>query len=446
MKDNYYIISRDGQIQGVAAYLAAGAGSESFRLFVRREALRDNVSRGAEGKPAYLSVAHNLGFDWEPNADLGIARYDYRAGLMRRLVEGYARSLVHNIGMPVYEVNGSNLFNLRHPIVEAYAHLYGDRLYRIPSGDHELVMSYDASYPQFGLAAAHPQSVKNLPYAHFSIADCYRAELSGECMLLYRQRRFYMPDLHPYFSDVDQAFAYLPALQNQILASGRELRRDYHVVIEVASQAFWKRYADQIRGVARELDRDVLVAVLNDAQPRYWILNIDYKIMDSLGQAREIACIQIDVANAHRLGIKLIDAQGKIGHPVIIHSAIPGGIERYLYAALDDFPHHLPLWLYPIGIRLIPVSDNYVDLCLKLSAKLRNNPVRLEIDDRNLMVAKKIRSAHESVIPYAVVIGEREANGAVPALDQAVEAIVASASGKPYIPREWPLLVSQQIR
>ncbi|MDB5178879.1 MAG: hypothetical protein JWN01_822 [Patescibacteria group bacterium] len=445
MKDNYYVIKKNGQIIDAQAYVKAGEGSDDFRLFVKREALRHEVNRGAEGKPDYLAIAKKFGFGWEPNADIGIAQYDFKANLMRRLVQDYARMLVHRVGLPVYEVNGSNIFNLDHPVVAAYARLYGDRLYRFKSGANEVVMSYDASYPQFNLAQQHALSYRNLPFAHFSISDCYRHEQRGECMLLYRQRRFYMPDIHPYFRDVAQAFEWFPKFQEQILASGRELGREYEVAIEVSSPAHWERYRAEILQVAAGLDRDVLVGVINDHEDRYWIINVDYKIIDALGQSREIACVQIDIGNAPRLGIQYIDEAGESRHPVIIHSAIPGGIERYLYMALDGFPGSLPLWLHPVQIRLIPVSDQHIALCQELSARLAGRPVRLEIDDRNDSVGKKLKQAREDLVPHAIVIGEKEAAGS-PELEEAVQKILAASAGKPFIPREWPELLSRQIR
>jgi threonyl-tRNA synthetase len=445
MKDGYYIIKQNGQIIDPKIYLEAGEGSASFRLFIRREALHADVNRGSDGKPAYLLIAKKHGFSWEPNADSGIAQYDFKANLMRRLVQDYARQLVHSIGLPIYEVNGSNLFNLSHPVVSAYAHLYGDRLYQFKSGSNDLVMSYDASYPQFNLAKSHSLSYKNLPFAHFSIADCYRSEQSGECMLLYRQRRFYMPDVHPYFRNVAEAFAWFPRMQAQIVSSGNAINRDYEVAIEVSSPEYWERYRKEILAAAASLGRDVLVGVLNDGVDRYWIINVDYKIIDALGQSREIACIQIDVGNAPRLGINYVDEAGCNQHPVIIHSAIPGGIERYLYAALDDFPNHFPLWLSPVQLRLIPVSDQYIELCQQLSADLADKPVRLEIDDRNESVGKKLKQAHEDLVPYAIVIGEREEQAGSRDLMSAVKVIAKASADKPFIRREWPELLSRQI-
>ena len=117
------------------------------------------------------------------------------------------------------------MFSLQHPVVSAYASLYGDRLYQFKSGKLDVVMSYDASYLQFNLASKAPLSHKQLPFAHFSLADCYRHEQSGEMMMLLRQRRFYMPDIHPYFKDADEAFAWFPKLQKQILEAGNAVNR-----------------------------------------------------------------------------------------------------------------------------------------------------------------------------------------------------------------------------
>jgi threonyl-tRNA synthetase len=444
VKDNFFVIKPNGDIVPAASYHSHSDASDNFRVLLSREVSHQDVARGSVGKPAYLAVAKKFGFNWEPNADVGMAQYDFKAALMHRLVQEYARMLVSRVGLPLYEVMGANMFNLDHPVVDAYAKLYGDRLYRFNSGVSPVMMSYDASYPQFNLASSHVLSHKSLPAAHFSIADCYRHEQSGECMLLYRQRRFFMPDVHPYFKDVAEAFDWFPKLEAQILAASQELGRNYEMVIEVASPELWNQYRCEIKAIASRFGRDVLVCVINDGLDRYWILNVDYKIIDALEQSREIACIQIDVGNAPRLGIEYIAADGQIKHPVIIHSAIPGGIERYLYMALDNFSAGLPLWLYPVQIRLVPVSDEYVGLCQKLLEQAAGRPARIEIDNRPHGVGKKIRQARIDLVPYAVVIGEKEMKGSQE-LDRVISLIEQASDKRPYLPRSWPARLASQI-
>jgi threonyl-tRNA synthetase len=443
----HFILQQDKRVSPVEDYLQRSDIAPDFAHFIRREVLGEQFVQPSHEKPRYLRYANRIGFRWEPHAESGHVQYDYRANLMRRLVQDYARQLVHELSLPVYEVNGANMFSLNHPVVEAYASLYGDRLYQFSSGNHNVVMSYDASYPQFNLAARAPLSYRQLPFAHFSLSDCYRHEQGGELMLLLRQRRFFMPDLHPYFKDLAEAFAWFPKLQAKIEGAAAEVGRQYHVLIEVPSAAIWEQYRDYIEQIPMERGADVLVNVLDDGIDRYWIVNVDYKIIDQLGQSREIGCIQVDVGNAPRLGIRYIDKAGQSVHPVIVHSAIPGGIERFLYILFDQFEHHgLPLWLQPVHIRLLPVSDDFVEPCQSLVQQFEKLPLRVEIDDRNMRLAAKLKAAHEDLIPQKVVIGQREVSDDFAQLHMFVNELVRGLDNKPFIHREWPAEVSRQIK
>lgn len=442
----YFILNQNKQVIEVDDYLKQSGINSQFARFIRREALGEVLVAPSNDKPAYLPYAHKLGFQWEPNADIGHVQYDYKANLMRRLVQDYARQLVHELDLPIYEVNGANIFSLNHPVVEKYASLYGDRLYQFKSGEQDVVMSYDASYPQFNLASKAPLSYKQLPFAHFSISDCYRQEQSGEMMLLMRQRRFFMPDIHPYFKDIPEAFAWLPKLQEKIIGAAKDAGREYQVVIEVPSERIWQEYREYIEQIPRQLGADVLVNVLEDGQDRYWVVNVDYKIIDKLGQAREIGCIQVDIGNAPRLGINYVDKDGKQKHPVIIHSAIPGGIERFLYILFDQIEDKdLPLWLSPVQIRLLSVGESFNEACKQLVEKYRNLPLRIEVDDRSVMLGAKLKQAHEDLVPHKVVIGQKEVDDSFAQLEKLIQDLIGQVEGRPFIKREWPALLSRQL-
>lgn len=442
----YFVLQPNKQVVKIDDYLKHPGISEDFARFIRREVLGEVLVAPSSDKPAYLQYANKLGFRWEPNAEPGHLQYDYKANLMRRLVQDYARQLVHRLGMPVYEVNGANMFSLSHPVVEAYASLYGDRLYQFKSGEAPVVMSYDASYPQFNLAARAPLSYKQLPFAHFSLSDCYRHEQSGELMLLMRQRRFFMPDIHPYCKNVAEAFAWLPRLQKAIVDAARDAGRCYQVVIEVPSRKVWDDYRSYIESIPAALGADVLVNILEDGVDRYWVVNVDYKVIDKLGQAREIGCIQVDIGNAPRLGIHYIDADGARQHPVIIHSAIPGGIERWLYLLLNNYAEQgLPLWLHPVQVRLLPVGAGFVEVCQKLVEKYAHLPLRVEVDDRNLGLSAKLKAAHADLVPHKIVIGQKEVDAGFVELDALLFRLAGEVAGMPFIRREWPGEVSRQL-
>lgn len=125
-------------------------------------------------------------------------------------------------------------------------------------------------------------------------------------------------------------------LQEKIVEAAEDAGREYQVVIEVPSEKIYEEYKNYIEKIPQQLGADVLVNILEDGVDRYWCVNVDYKLIDQLGQVREIGCIQVDIGNAPRLKIHYIDEKGQRKDPVIIHSAIPGGIERYLYLLFDQ--------------------------------------------------------------------------------------------------------------
>lgn len=446
MNNKYFVLKKNGEIVEPEKYLESSQCSNEFKVFIEREAF--NKKLDSDVKSDYLSYAKKLGFDWEPNSDNGFMRFDYKAQLIMRLVKDYARQLVQEIGFPIYEVRGANFFDMSYPVVQAYAGLYGDRLFQFNAGQKKLVMSYDASYPQFNLAGKYQLKEQNLPFGHFSISDCYRLEQSGECMLFVRQRRFFMPDLHPYFKDINEAFKWFPKIESKLLEAAKDVNREYQIVVEVSSEENWDKYQSKIKGISKNLNRDVLVCILGDGVDRYWIINVDYKIIDQLGQSREICCIQIDIGNASRLGIKYKDKKEKENHPVIIHSAVPGGLERYLYMILDNFRESFPLWLFPSQIRLIPVNEKHLAFCQRLVEKSKHLPVRIEIDDRVEHLNKRIKNAHEDLVPFVVVIGDKEMSSKENLKDfnEALSKVIKNAKNKPFIPLGYPNLISMQVR
>ncbi len=449
MKNKYIVIHKSGKLLDPEFFINHKDCSEEFRVVIEREVFGRGVERSLaeDAKPKYLDYARKLGFDWEQNAPSGFMQNDYKADLIMRLAKEYSRQIIHKMDLPIFEVKGSVMFDLSHPVVESYAGLYGDRLFQLEVGGKKSVMSYDASYPQFNLASKYRLSHKDFPFAHFSISDCYRQEQSGECMILYRMRRFFMPDLHPYFLDVDQAFEWYPKIEKQIIQSAKEVNRDYQIIAAVSSNDAWEEYKEKIIKIAVNGGRDILISICQDEIPKYWIINVDYNIVDSFGQIREISCIQIDVGNASRLGIEYINEKGEKVSPLIIHSAGIGGIERYLYMLFDKYEECFPLWLKPIQLRLIPVSEKFIPQCVDLAEKYKDR-IRIDVDDRAESVGKRIRMAHGDLIPNVLVMGEKELEGekGLVEFEALAEKISDEVNGVPFLRIGWPELVSRQVK
>jgi threonyl-tRNA synthetase len=141
----------------------------------------------------------------------------------------------------------------------------------------------------------------------------------------------------------------------------------------------------------------------------------EFQAIDSVGGNGQLSTVQLDLEDSERYGISYVDEDGKKRGCIILHSSM-GSIERWMYAVLEEAAKQqkagkapsLPLWLSPTQVRLIPVSSEHLKFCLKVAEDIENKNVRVDVDDRNETVAKKVRDAERDWVPYAIVIGEKE--------------------------------------
>jgi threonyl-tRNA synthetase len=281
------------------------------------------------------------------------------------------------------------------------------------------VMRYAACFQQFALLKDWTISYKQLPLGALEVADAYRLEQSGETMLLFRVRRMNMPDFHVLCADAAGAWANAEKLHDKIMEEARKLGRDYELLINVSSKRAYEENKEWILGLLKKEDRPGLIHFYPEGINFYWTVNIEYMVHDVGGTAREIATVQIDTGNAERFGITYQDAQGKKQHPLILHTAILGTIERYLYLVLDTAVKTereggkgvLPLWLNPEQVRLVTVSEKHLERAREVATILRRSNIRCGIDDRNESVSKKVREGKQDWVGYVIVIGDKELAG-----------------------------------
>jgi threonyl-tRNA synthetase len=392
-------------------------GSEAFQVLLRKEALKEE-SKPAE-KPAYLRLCKKFGIEWEPMSDVGHMRYNPKGAIIFDLCADYATMVVNSLGLPVMQVKGTNMFDLSEPAVSEHAELFGDRLYKIDTKRRSFVMRYAACHQQFAMIKDWNFSYKQLPFGAFEVADSYRLEQSGEAMLAFRVRRMNMPDLHVFCRDDEEAREWLLNLHDRISKEAKDLGRDYEVLINVSSKEAYKKEKDLILDVLRREKKEGLIHFYLSGKNYYWTVNIEYVIMDAIKREREIGTVQIDVGNAERFGMSFADKDGKKRFPVILHSAMLGTIERYVYMVLDTAVKmedegrvgHLPLWLSPEQVRFVPVSDDHLQRASELADELRNASVRVGVDDTGGSVSKRVRDAKTDWVSYVIVIGEKEMEG-----------------------------------
>ena len=384
--------------------------NEDFQNLVRKEALKVRLSGG---KSRVLNYLLRFGFEWESYSDYGHMRMGPYATLIFDLVAEYARMTVRKLGIPVYEIKGTAFFNLYEKPVKEHADLYGDRLYIIKTDRGDFVLRYAACHQQFALLKDWVISYRNLPLGAFEIADSYRYEQSGETELSFRLRRFWMPDLHILVSDEETAKEWVMKVHGLIMSEMEKLGRNYELLINVVSPQQYERYKDYLVNLARTVGKPILVSIYpHTGLNYYWTINIEYVIRDHMDRPREIGTVQIDIGNAKRFQIKYIDKDGKEKYPVILHTAIIGSIERYIYAQFDTAvlkeKPMLPVWLSPVQVRFIPVQNENLDKVDEIAKIFEKEGFRVDIDDTERKLNRKIVDAEKEWIPYIVVIGKKE--------------------------------------
>ncbi|HLF06464.1 MAG TPA: threonine--tRNA ligase [Thermoplasmata archaeon] len=417
----YLILHPDGRIEDVTAFkLTKG---DNFSTLVEKEALK----RGRElsGEPKYLRICKKFGIEWEEMSDSGHMRYGPKATLMFDLASAYATQIVMGLDFPVLPVRGTNMFDLEQKAVKEHAELFGDRLYQIRHGDEgrSFVLRYAACHQQFAMVKDWTLSYKQLPFGAFEVADAYRLEQSGECLLCFRTRRMNMPDLHVFTADLEGAKLKLEYIHDRIFDEIKKLGRDYEILVNAGSRKWFDENKDWVASLLRRggVEKKGLVNVYPEVAGRYWVLNIEYNIIDAEGKEREIGTVQIDVGNAARFGIEYADDKGGKHRPVILHTAIIGTLERYLYTLFDTAmlaeakgkTGSLPLWINPEQVRLLPVGERHMPKVTEMRKTLEAAGLRVGVDDRPETVGKKVREAKQDWVGVAIVIGDKELDSAM---------------------------------
>jgi threonyl-tRNA synthetase len=135
---------------------------------------------------------------------------------------------------------------------------------------------------------------------------------------------------------------------------------------------------------------------------------LDFMFKDALGRETQLATVQLDFATPKRFGLVYNDNEGNEINPVMIHRAIFGSFERFIMILIEHFAGAFPLWLAPEQVRVLPVSEKFIDYANNIFRDLREKNVRISVDDGNESLGKRIRNAEVMKIPYILVVGEKE--------------------------------------
>ena len=355
--------------------------------------------------------------DYEPASDPGNMRFYPKGRMMKSLIERYVTQRVLEYGG--VEVETPIMYDLEHPSLASYLNRFPARQYLVKSDEKEFFLRFAACFGQFLIAKDMSITYKQLPLRLYELTRySFRREKSGELVGLRRLRAFTMPDCHAIVKDMDQAKDEFPKrfeLSQSVLKQIGFGSTDYELAIRF-TEDFYRENKEFIASIIKKHGRPALVEMWKE-RFFYFVLKWEFNFIDNLDKASALSTDQIDIENAQRYGITFVDENGKKQTPLILHNSPSGAIERDIYGLLERAAREqslgkipsLPTWLSPTHIRLIPVSQKYVPNCESLMLDFEKGGVRVDIDDREESVGKRIRDAERESVPYVIVFGDKEA-------------------------------------
>ena len=266
--------------------------------------------------------------------------------------------------------------------------------------------------------AAEPRSYKELPLRLAEYGTCYRYEQSGELFGLMRVRCLHMNDAHIYCSK-EQFYEEFKAVNDLYLKYFKIFGIEKYVMrLSLHSpDKLGKKYVNEpeLWIETEELVRDVLIKtntpyVEVPDEAAFYGPKIDVQIWSAIGREFTLATNQVDFAQGRSFKLEFTTQDNKTDTPLIIHRAPLGTHERFIGFLLEHYAGNLPVWLSPLQVKILPISDKFLDYSKTILQKLKKADIRVEIDDRNEKIGKKIRDTEVMKVPYMLVVGQKEMN------------------------------------
>jgi len=353
-------------------------------------------------------------FVMSPLVGSGLPLFTPRGTILRDELNRYSQELRKNVGYQnvwVPHIAKQELYE-----VSGHWAKFGDEWLTVKSqetSDNLVMKPMNCPHHQ-QIYASRSRSYRDLPLRYMETTTVYRDEKAGELMGLSRVRSITQDDSHT-FCKPDQITDVLQTLINIVQQFYKTIGLDLKVRLSfrddsknyIGDDELWNNAENIIKEVVEKSGLDYTIG-LGDAA--FYGPKIDFMANDSLGRELQLATPQLDFVQPERFGLKYTDEDGTEKTPVMIHFALMGSIERFLSAYIEHSMGKFPVWLAPEQVRLITVNqeDVTVNFAKEVLVKSYELGLRVEIDNTNESVGKKIRAAELYKVPYTIVIGQQE--------------------------------------
>ena len=258
--------------------------------------------------------------------------------------------------------------------------------------------------------ASEPRSYRDLPLRMGELGLVHRHEKSGQLHGLMRERCFTQDDAHIFMTpeQIKDEIKGVAGLINEVYSL---FGFQYHVELStrpedsMGSDEDWEMATDALRSALDELQ---LPYVVNEGDGAFYGPKIDFHLVDCIGRTWQCGTIQLDFQLPQRFELEYVGADGEKHRPIMIHRVVFGSIERFIGILIEHFAGAFPTWLAPVQVKVLPISDKYMDYAQNVLNKLTEAGIRAEVDTRAEKIGYKIREAQTAKIPYMLVVGQKE--------------------------------------
>ena len=290
---------------------------------------------------------------------------------------------------------------------------YKDDMFIADMGENEVYGIKPMNCPNAMLVfKSKPRSYRELPLRLSDTDRLHRYERSGTLNGLFRVRSFQQDDSHNFISEDMIASEY-----NHIF----EVCKNFYSIFNLeysfrlgtrpekflGEKAVWDKAESALTDILKKSGKEYIIA---EGDGAFYGPKIDILMKDCLGRDWQMGTIQLDFQLPQRFNLEYTSNDGTKKTPVVVHRVIYGSLERFIGILIEHLAGEFPVWLSPVQIKLLSVSEGHVDYCLKLKEELTASGIRVELDTSNETVGKKIREASGEKVPYMLVIGDKEMN------------------------------------
>ncbi len=357
-------------------------------------------------------------FTFSPKVGLGLPLWLPRGAQMRYTLEQFLRRKQQELGyLPVVtpHIGAKELY-----VTSGHYAKYGKDSFQpihTPQEGEEYMLKPMNCPHHCEIFRSQPRSYRDLPLRFAEFGTVYRYEQSGELHGLTRVRGFTQDDAH-LFCRADQLQEEFEKVIDLILYVFKTLHMtEYMAQISlrdpnnktkyIGSDENWRKAENAIIESAKKKG---LKTVVELGEAAFYGPKLDFMVKDAIGRSWQLGTIQVDYNLPERFGLEYTDADGSKQRPVMIHRAPFGSIERFTAVVLEHTAGHLPLWLAPDQVKVLPISEKFADYAEKVCKSLKNCDIRASIDARNETLGKRIREIALLRVPVLAIVGEKEAS------------------------------------